>query len=121
VLSAPHRLRSSADFGVAVRRGRRAGTSRVVVHAAGSGAVDVPARVGFVVGKSVGPAVVRNRTKRRLRALMRPLVRDLLPGAVVVVRANPAAAAAPGPALERDLRSALVRAGTAAGVLAAGS
>jgi ribonuclease P protein component len=121
VLPASHRLRSSAEFGVTVRRGRRAGTRTVVVHVArpvDAGASAVPVRVGFVVGKPVGGAVVRNRTKRRLRALMRPLLASVVPGTRVVVRANPAAAGAPTPVLERDLASALGRAATAAGVLA---
>ena len=73
--------------------------------------------MGFVVGKPVGGAVVRNRTKRRLRALVRPLLPQVLPGARVVVRANPPAAVAETSALRADLVSALTRAGTAAGVL----
>jgi ribonuclease P protein component len=77
--------------------------------------------VGFVVGKPVGGAVVRNRTKRRLRALVRPLLPQVLPGARVVVRANPPAALAETSVLARDLASALTRAGTAAGALVAAS
>jgi hypothetical protein len=50
---------------------------------------------------------------------MRPLLPTVLPGTRVVVRANPPAAGATTPALERDLVSALNRAATAAGVLAA--
>ena len=30
---------------------------------------DVPPRVAFAIGRAVGPAVVRNRLRRRLRAL----------------------------------------------------
>ena len=122
MLPASHRLRSSAEFGVTVRRGRRAGTRTLVVHAARAldgGTEAGPVRVGFVVGKPVGGAVVRNRTKRRLRALARPLLSQLLPGTRVVVRANPPAAGAPTPVLERDLASALARAAGAAGALAA--
>ena len=50
-----------------------------------------PARVGFVVSKAVGGAVVRNRTKRRLRALMAARLTGIPGGCDVVVRANPAA------------------------------
>ena len=53
-------------------------------------------RVGFVVSKAVGNAVTRNRVKRRLRHLCRPLVDELADGTVVVVRALPAAATEPG-------------------------
>ncbi len=80
-----------------------------------------PVKVGFVVGKQVGGAVVRNRTKRRLRALVRPLVPRLLPGTHVVVRANPAAAAAGTPAMAQDLLSALKRAASPAGAWAGSS
>ena len=70
--------------------------------------------VGFVVSKSVGGAVVRNRTKRRLRALIRPLLTELTPGTRLVVRALPAAAGSTAAALRQDLLHALGRAaGTA--------
>jgi ribonuclease P protein component len=53
-----------------------------------------PGRVGFVVARSVGPAVTRNRVKRRLRHLMRERVAGLEDGSLLVVRAQPAAAEA---------------------------
>lgn len=53
-----------------------------------------PPRVGFVVSKSVGPAVTRNRVRRRLRHLMRERVPGLAPDSLVVVRAQPASARA---------------------------
>jgi len=65
-------------------------------------------RVGFVVSKAVGGAVVRNRVKRRLRALVRPLVNDSCQAAAscdVVVRALPAANTEPGRVAE-DLTGA---------------
>jgi ribonuclease P protein component len=55
---------------------------------------DLPPRVGFVVSKAVGNAVVRNRTKRRLRASVATRLTGIPAGLDVVVRANPAAAAA---------------------------
>jgi ribonuclease P protein component len=85
----------------------RAGRSTLVVHAARTAGDGV--HVGFVVGKPVGPAVVRNRVKRRLRHLAAAQV-DQTPGGVdVVVRALPAAAAARD-ALAADLSSAWQRA-----------
>lgn len=50
--------------------------------------------MGFVVAKSVGPAVTRNRVRRRLRHLMRERVGGLAPDSLVVVRAQPEAARA---------------------------
>lgn len=53
---------------------------------------DLPPRVGFVVSKAVGNAVVRNRTKRRLRASVANRLNGIPTGLDLVVRANPAAA-----------------------------
>jgi ribonuclease P protein component len=67
-----------------------------------------PARAGFVVGKVVGPAVIRNRVRRRLRHLVAHRIEQLPAGTLLVVRATPAAAAAShaelGTALDRALR-----------------
>ena len=71
-----------------------------------------PARVGFVVSKAVGNAVVRNRVKRRLRHLTREQLPALavLPGsAVLVVRALPASATASQAELHADLLRCLTR------------
>lgn len=97
MLPAPNRLRQRADFTSAVRSsgGSRAGSRLLVVHAHQTDArAGLPPRVGFVVSRAVGNAVVRNRTKRRLRALVAARL-DVLPsGTDLVVRANPAAGAA---------------------------
>jgi len=112
VLPAGHRLRSSADFAAVLRGsgGARAGSTMVVVHATQADArAGLPPRVGFVVSKAVGGAVVRNRTKRRLRALVASRL-DLLPtGTDVVVRANPVAAQANSSQLGQELDGALAR------------
>lgn len=52
----------------------------------------LPPRVGFVVSKAVGNAVVRNRTKRRMRAAIATRLDGIPAGVDVVVRAQPAAA-----------------------------
>ena len=61
------------------------------------------------MGKAVGPAVVRTRVKRRLRAVASARVPTLPPGALVVLRANPAAADASSADLAADLDRALAR------------
>jgi ribonuclease P protein component len=109
VLPARHRLRSSADFAAVFRGARGAGGSRsgsrlIVVHANSTDArAGQPPRVGLVVSKAVGNAVVRNRTKRVLRALMSARVSQLPAGVDVVVRANPDLPGSPAPVLAQDL------------------
>ena len=52
-----------------------------------------PPRVGFSVGRAVGPAVVRNRLRRRLRALSTSAARDgRLPPGSYLLGANTTAA-----------------------------
>lgn len=62
-------------------------------------------RVGFVVSKAVGGAVVRNRVKRRLRHLVAQELVSAPGPRDVVVRALPAAATSPA-RVEGDLSSA---------------
>lgn len=97
MLPAPNRLRQRADFASAVRSsgGFRAGSRLLVVHATQTDTrAGLPPRVGFVVSRAVGGAVVRNRTKRRLRALVGARLAGLPNGLDLVVRANPPAGAA---------------------------
>ena len=109
MLPAVHRLLRADDFRAALRTGVRVGSPLLVVHLHAFRDDDParPARIGFVVSKAVGPAVVRNRVKRRLRHQVRARLDQLHPGCVYVVRANPAAAAATaaelGTALDRCL------------------
>lgn len=101
-----------------MRRGRRAGTATLVVHTfrpdvgVSEAFVHVsPAKIGFVVGRAVGSAPVRNRVRRRLRHLCRPLADAAPAGSLSVVRALPAAADASSNRLDEDLQSALRRLG----------
>ncbi|RIV36411.1 ribonuclease P protein component [Micromonospora radicis] len=126
MLAAAQRLRRSSDFAAAVRGGRRAGRGAVVVHLTLPGTAEVtpdmtpkPARgdaeqdsapvsrAGFVVSKAVGPAVVRNRVRRRLRHLARERLDTLPAGSTLVVRALPAAADATYQRLGADLEAAV--------------
>jgi len=111
VLAAAQRLRRSAEFAAAIRGGRRAGRGTVVVHLLlEEPAQASKARAGFVVSKAVGNAVVRNKVRRRLRHLVRPLLTDLPTGSTLVVRALPAAAGASFPVLAGDLEAAIAAA-----------
>ena len=99
-------------FAPTIRHGRRAGTRSLVVHldACPAGREDaVHPLVGFVVSKAVGPAVVRNKVKRRLRHLARERLASLPGSAVLVVRALPAAAGTSYVDLGSDLDRALAK------------
>lgn len=112
MLPAPSRLRRRPEFAAAVRHGRRVGRARLVVHLEVSNSDDASAlpRAGFVVSRTVGDAVTRNRVKRRLRHVVRDRLAALPSGARLVVRALPPAAEATSAELARDLDSALERA-----------
>jgi ribonuclease P protein component len=111
VLPAPHRLVDGDAFRDTVRSGWRSGSRTLVVHLRLVESSDA-ARVGFVVSKAVGNAVVRNRVKRRLRHLTRehlPSLQGLSGSAVLVVRALPASAGATYAELGADLDRCLAR------------
>ena len=109
MLPARHRLRSSADFAAVLQGARRAGGSRsgsrlIVLHANSTDArAGQPPRVGFVVSKAVGNAVVRNRTKRVLRHALAARLDRVPAGTDLVVRANPPAADAASSELGADV------------------
>ena len=76
----------------------------MVVHANSTDArAGQPPRVGFVVSKAVGNAVVRNRTKRVLRAVMSARIALVPDGVDVVVKANPELPGTPHTVLVQDL------------------
>lgn len=108
MLPGPRRIRRSADYRAVMRSGSRTASRTVVVHASTTSSTD-PARAGFVVGRSVGPAVTRNRVARRLRHLMAAHLTQLPAGTDVIVRALPAAAGASSGQLGRDLATSLRR------------
>lgn len=112
-LPADRRLRRSQDITAVVRRGRRARSGGLVVHVAGrdpAPGVQGP-RLAFVAPRTVGPAVVRNRVRRRLQEQLRALHRDgaLVGDVDLVVRLLPGAAGAASPELGEQLRSTLRR------------
>lgn len=111
MLPAAHRLRHKDDFTVALRKGARVGTRRLVLHWAATDEAH-PTRVGFVVSKAVGNSVVRHRTQRRLRHLAADRLSRLpSSGGLLVVRALPASAGATSADLAGDVDRGLRRLG----------
>ena len=66
------RLKRRAEF-LRVAKGRRAPVHGLVLQALRRDDA-LPARLGFTVTKKVGNAVIRNRTRRRLRAAAREVL-----------------------------------------------
>ena len=104
-------LTDRADF-VRLRNGKKATAAYFILRAAPSNiTTQTAARVGYTVTTKCGNAVVRNRIKRRLRAL----VRDMFPTTaraghdyIIIARheAKPGAATVP----ITELREAMARA-----------
>jgi ribonuclease P protein component len=69
----PDRLKQRAEFLRAAAKGRKAAIGGVVLQALPRDD-QLPARLGFTVTKKVGNAVVRNRTRRRLKEAARLLL-----------------------------------------------
>jgi ribonuclease P protein component len=112
VLPQQSRMRRAEDFRRVLRTGRRAGGSALTAYlllpvgpdgTSGEVPSGDPAKVGFIVSRAVGSAVVRNRVKRRLRELMRGRLASLPRGCLLVLRAHPAAASARQADLAADL------------------
>ena len=94
-----YRLRKNRQFQYVFRKGKSVACREMaLLYVRGPRLL-----VGFSVSKKVGNAVVRNRTKRRMREAFRPLIPQLRPGQYVVV-AREAASAATFQALDRSLR-----------------
>ena len=74
-------------------------------------------RFGFATGRAIGGAVVRNRTRRRLREALRVMAPSFQPGWDVLIIARPAVVEADHEALVGAL-SRVLRSG---GVLGGGS
>jgi ribonuclease P protein component len=109
VLARSARLHRRDEFRIATRQGRRVSAPGLVLHARVDPTSAAP-RVGFVVGRPVGPAVTRNRVRRRLQHLIASRLERLPAGAQLVVRATPAAAGRSSQRLGVALDDALTRA-----------
>lgn len=111
-------MRAGTQFASATRRGRRASSPELVVHAL---RVDdtQPTQVGFVVSRQVGNAVTRHRVTRVLRHAMAPTVMSAPVGWWLVVRALPASGRCSAARLRAALHSCLTSLGLAADAAAA--
>jgi ribonuclease P protein component len=105
VLAKANRVTSATDYRRLVRSGRRARGALTLAYGRRTEAGD-PLRVGVIVARNVGGAVVRNRVRRRIKAAAWPLSAEIR-GLDVVVRALPAAAGASWDDLAGEVRSSV--------------
>jgi ribonuclease P protein component len=99
-------LRRSAEFSRLRQRGRRLATPVLTVYRAEAFKADRTSVVGITVGKPVGKAVVRNKVRRRVAAILQQMLAGRRMRLLVVAR--PAAAQAPFDQLRNELERVLV-------------
>ena len=99
-------LRRTAEFSRLRQRGRRVNANALTIYRSDPQTADRASVVGITVAKPVGGAVVRNKVRRRVAAILR----DLLVGRRMrlLVVARPPAALAPFSQLRNELERALV-------------
>ncbi len=91
MLPLTHRLRTTEDFRVIRRAGKKYVYEGLIVHIYQGFFGDQPTRVGITTGKDCGNSVARHRLSRRIRGAMASLVDQLPVGSGVVIRALPTA------------------------------
>jgi len=110
VLPARYRMTRSAEFSATVSQGVRSSQPDLVVHLACDRQDLSGPRIGLVVAKTVGNAVVRHRVSRRLRHAAYPMLVELEPDHRLVIRALPGAGTSSSARLQTQLGRALHRA-----------
>ena len=109
--TSPGRLTRRAEFLQVAATGTRIATHGLVLQIRKRGDED-PARLGFTVTKKVGNAVVRNRTRRRLKEAARLLLRaSPVAGADLVLIGRDSTRGRDFADLTDDLRRSLTRGG----------
>ncbi len=109
-MTPPERLKRRADFLRVASKGAKAPMPGLVLQAMARDDQG-PARIGFTVTKRVGNAVVRNRTRRRLKEAARLAFADRdLAGLDLVLIGRDRTRSRPFLVLQDDLRRALGKA-----------
>jgi ribonuclease P protein component len=99
-------LRRHVDFARLRRQGHRVSTKSLIIYRSDSPAHDSTSLVGITVSKSIGKAVIRNKLRRRLSAIVREALAPR--GAMrLLLIARPVAAQTPFADLQAEVTSAL--------------
>jgi ribonuclease P protein component len=99
-------LRRQADFARLRRQGRRSSTRSLIVYRTTVFAGDRSSLAGFTVSKSIGKAVIRNKLRRRLAAIVHEALAQR-PAMRLLVVARPPASTAAYADLRAEVTSAL--------------
>lgn len=102
-------LNRQADFARLRRQGRRVTTKSLVIYRSEPLPSDVSSLVGITVSKSIGKAVIRNKLRRRLAAIVHEALEHHRAMRLLLV-ARPVAALARLRDLRAEVTSALERA-----------
>ncbi|MDJ1371697.1 ribonuclease P protein component [Gulosibacter molinativorax] len=118
MLAHPNRVTRGDDYRRISRRGTRVSARGLVVLAELRADATAPTRFGFIITKRVGVAVVRNRLRRRLKAISRELLVLIPTGASFIIRVFPEAADLSYDELRTRTRAATLSASERIGVTA---
>jgi ribonuclease P protein component len=107
------RLLKHADFEKVYKTGQRHFSGNITVfflrRPRASAEAEGPARVGFTVGRALGPAVVRNRIRRRVREAVRLHLFRLTTPVDVVINPKKTALGAAFTQLAEEVQRAFVK------------
>lgn len=95
-----YRLKKKYQFNYVYKVGKTVGGKNLVLYYCPSKNKNI--KVGISVSKKVGGAVVRNRTKRRIRESISPLLSKLKNNYNIIIVAKPASADATFKTLSRE-------------------
>ncbi len=98
------RLRKHADYGLVYNASRKH-RSRTFSFFYRERPGELVPRFGLTTPRALGPAVLRNRVKRRLRAAAHPGMHLLPPGVDVILHPRPETATVPFPALVSEIET----------------
>ncbi|MEZ5302105.1 MAG: ribonuclease P protein component [Verrucomicrobiales bacterium] len=105
------RMTRAAEFAKVKAQGTAKGGRFVVVSILADESLGSEIKVGFITTRKLGNAVVRNRVRRRLRAIAREIGGRLKPGHYIVTIARHTAPEAEFAALKADWLRAAERCG----------